>query len=178
MRAVTGCAALAVYKFPQSCCHARLDPGRGRELSIAYNIYAMSQIVRPRVNTGRLIGSTAGMADTGRTSWTGYRVHGRYRGDPVGRPADPYGGDPEKGPCGRYVDLPTPPTSSSASTIYSLVTRTLMEFISGIWKFTDVVELYVLTALKGCFYIWIFIARALSSQATPHQVLKTSHDKR
>ena len=41
-----------------------------------------------------------------------------------------------------------------------------------------VVELYVLTALKGCFYIWIFIARALSSQATPHQVLKTSHDKR
>ena len=46
----------------------------------------MSQIGRPRVNTGRLIGSTAGMADTGRTSWTGYRVHGRYRGDPVGRP--------------------------------------------------------------------------------------------
>ena len=51
----------------------------------------MSQIGRPRVNTGRLIGSTAGMADTGRTSWTGYRVHGRYRGGPCE-------GDPEKGP--------------------------------------------------------------------------------
>ena len=63
----------------------------------------MSQIGRPRVNTGRLIGSTAGMADTGRTSWTGYSVHDRYREDPL---RDPYGGDPVEDTG--TVDLPTP----------------------------------------------------------------------
>ena len=64
----------------------------------------MSQIGRPRVNTGRLIGSTAGMADTGGPAGpgTGYtadtggdHVRGPYGGNPVGGPC---GGDPENGP--------------------------------------------------------------------------------